>query len=125
MRVVLLAVVAATVPRRAVRRVASAPVERAIAVGSVVESLLGQVNAVDAFALALGDAAGVGELEAAGDGDAGAIRVPPGDELDPPPPQAASSDVVTRSVAILRNIAILIVNTGGVSVVHAKRAAEV
>jgi hypothetical protein len=124
MRVVLLAVATAE-PRRVRWRVASAPVERAIAVGSVVESLLGQVNAVAAFALALGEAAGAGEAEAAGDGDA-VTRLPPGDGLElPPPPHAASNDSVIKSVANLRNIAILIINSGGGSVASSKRAAEV
>jgi hypothetical protein len=98
------------------RRVASAPVERAIAVGSVVASLLGQVNAVAALGLvAPDDAAGDGEAATLGAGD-GVVRPGVDDEPPPPPPQAASKDVVTKMVAILRNIAILIVKSGGASV---------
>jgi len=97
------------------RRVAVVPIERRIAVvGSVVASLLGQVKAVAAFGL-------VAEDDAAGEGDATgglvgvAVCAPPG-ELEPPPPHAASKDVATRMVTILRNIAILIVKSGGASV---------
>jgi len=93
--------------------------ERLIDVGSVVESLLGHVYAVAAFGLVTDDdAAGDGEATATGDGDptvrpgmTDPLVVPP-----PPPPQAASKDVVTRTVAILRNIASLIVRSGGTSV---------
>lgn len=118
-RVVPLAAVAVRpVARGLKRREPSAPIERTTDVGSVVASLLGQVKAVAAFAdgddeaRGEGDAAAAADDEADGAGEAPLVRTGLGDD-EPPPPHAASKDVVTSIVAILRNIAILIVKSGG------------